>query len=120
MDIKEATVQLVKDLYASENGLLPFTLYRRYGVTPKVLVDIVKGLQEKCYLQLGKDNRLILTPKGRENAEGIIANQKKNTGENMDSEFFINIAGILMGKREPFLPSKQFFEKYNREGDENG
>ena len=73
MDTKEVTIQLMKDLVASEAGLLPYTLYKRYGVTPLVLIQIVKRLQEKGFLLMGPENRLILTREGRDNAEGFIA-----------------------------------------------
>ena len=65
MDTREAIVQLVKDLMASDNGLLPFTLYKRYGVTPMELVQMVKRLQSKGYLQIQANNRLVLTKEGR-------------------------------------------------------
>ena len=114
------TIQLMKDLMASETGLLPYTLYKRYGVTPLVLIQIVKRLHEKGFLLIGPDNRLILTREGRDNVEGFITRLNRITRVKMDSSFFLNIAVNLLDKREPFLPSKKFFELYNREGVKNG
>ena len=120
MDTKETTVQLVKDLMASDNGLLPFTLYKRYGVTPMELVQIVKRLQSKGYLQIQANNRLVLTKEGRENAEGLIASMSRIARVRMDSAYFINITGYLMDRRKPFLPSRHFFEQMKKEGERNG
>jgi hypothetical protein len=121
MDTKEATVQLVKDLMASDNGLLPFTLYKRYGVTPMELVQIVKRLQSKGYLQIQTNNRLVLTKEGRENAEGFISCLLKASRVRMDSAFFISITNNILDRRKPFLPSRLFFEQYNKkEGVMNG
>ena len=120
MDTKEVTIQLMKDLVASEAGLLPYTLYKRYGVTPLVLIQIVKRLQEKGFLLMGPENRLILTREGRDNAEGFIARLNRTARVKMDSSYFLNIAVHLLDKRKPFLPSKSFFELYNKEGVKNG
>ena len=120
MDTREAIVQLVKDLMASDNGLLPFTLYKRYGVTPMELVQMVKRLQSKGYLQIQTNNRLVLTKDGRENAEGFIASMSRTARARMDSTYFINIAGNLLDRRTPFLPSRRFFEQINKEGVKNG
>jgi hypothetical protein len=120
MDTREAIVQLVKDLMASDNGLLPFTLYKRYGVTPMELVQMVKRLQSKGYLQIQTNNRLVLTKDGRENAEGFIASMSRIARARMDSTYFINIAGNLLDRRTPFLPSRRFFEQIKKEGVKNG
>lgn len=120
MDTKEVTIQLMKDLMASDAGLLPYTLYKRYGVTPIVLIQIVKRLQGKGFLLMGTDNRLILTREGRNNAEGYIASLNRQTRVRMDSAYFFNIEGDLLDKRKPFMPSKSFFELYNKEGAKNG
>lgn len=120
MDTKEVTIQLLKDLYASDGGLLPYTLYKRYGVTPIALVQIVKRLQEKDYLTIEQDNRMLLTADGREKAEGLISNLSKPERNKIDSQFFISIASNILDKKKPFLPSMQFFEQYNKEGEENG
>lgn len=120
MDIKEATVQFVKDLYASEKGLLPFTLYKRYGISPRDLVIIVKDLQAKGYLLLCDDNRILLTQLGRENAEGIIANNERRGTVSIDSAYFAHIRTGALDMKKPFIPSIQFFEHYKKEGEENG
>lgn len=114
MDTKEATIQLVKDLMASDNGLLPYTLYKRYGVTPIKLVQIVKRLQLKGYLQIQTGNRLILTKEGREKAGGFIANMCRISRAKTDSAYFMSIKGYLLDRGNPFLPSKKFFEQLNR------
>lgn len=114
MDIKETTIQLMKDLFSSEKGLLPYTLYKRYGVTPKTLVDAVKSLQEKGYLTVGTDNRLMLTRLGKENVEGIILSHGRKGGDKIDSDFFTSIAGSLLDKRKPYIPSIRFFELYKK------
>ena len=123
MDTKVVTIQLVKDLMASESGLLPYTLYKRYGVTPIVLVQIVKRLQEKGYLQIEGSNRLMLTKKGRANAEGLLSSLSKAVKGKMDSAYFIRITCNVLDRRMPFLPSRKFFEFYNqyiKEGVKNG
>lgn len=120
MDIKGTKIQLMKDLFSSEKGLLPYTLYKRYGVTPKALVDAVKSLQEKGYLAVGTDNRLILTRLGKENVEGIISSRGRKGGDKIDSDFFISIEGSMLDKRKPYIPSIRFFEIYKKEGVENG
>ncbi len=120
MDTKEATVQLVRDLLTSENGLLPYTLYKRYGITPMVLVQIVKRLQAKGYILILPNNRLVLTKDGRDNAEGFIASLSRMARVRMDSAYFISITGNILSKRNPYLPSKQFFEQRDKEGERNG
>lgn len=123
MDTKVVTIQLVKDLMASESGLLPYTLYKRYGVTPIVLVQIVKRLKEKGYLQIEGSNRLMLTKEGRANAEGLLSSLSKTVKGKMDSAYFISITCNVLDRRMPFLPSRKFFELYNqyiKEGVKNG
>lgn len=123
MDTKVVTIQLIKDLMASESGLLPYTLYKRYGVTPIVLVQIVKRLQEKGYLQIEGNNRLMLTKEGRANAEGLVSSLSKADKGKMDSAYFISITSNILDRRKPFLPSRKFFELYNqniKEGVKNG
>lgn len=120
MDIKEVTIQLMKDLVASDSGLLPFTLYKRYGVSPIVLIQVVKRLQDKGFLLMGNDNRLILTREGRDNAEGFIASLIKSVRVKRNSAYFLNIESNLLDKKKPFLPSKSFFELYHKEGVKNG
>ena len=96
MDTRDATIQLMRDLYASDNGLLPYTLYKRYGVTPIVLAQIVKRLQRKGFVRLVKDNRLLLTDEGKEKTEGYVfrlINQKKTR---VESEYFMNISTNTM------------------------
>lgn len=119
MDTKQVTVQLVKDLLASEKGLMPYTLYKRYGVTPIALVQIVKKLQDKGYLQFVEENRMILTTKGKDNAEGLISSLSR-TSKRIRSPFFDAISVSILDKRIPYLPSMHFFNELNKEGDENG
>lgn len=120
MDTKAATIQLVKDLMQSEKGLLPYTLYQRYGVTPVALVRIVRNMQNIGYLSLVDDNRIILTSEGKSNAEGYINSLAKQTKNKVDSDYFKKIKGNHLDKRKPYLPSRQFFEQYKKEGEENG
>ena len=120
MDTKEATIQLVRDLMASDNGLLPFTLYKRYEVTPMRLVQIVKRLQSKGFLQIQTNNRLVLSQKGRDNAEGLIASMSRIARVRMDAAYIKNISVNQLDKSKPFLPSRLFFEQLNKEGERNG
>lgn len=120
MDTREVTIQLIKDLVTSDAGLLPYTLYKRYGVTPIVLIQVVKRLQDKGILQIIENNRLLLTREGRDNAEGFIASLSKTRRIRMDSAYFLSISGNQLDRKKPFLPSNLFFENYNKEGDENG
>lgn len=120
MDTNEATVQLVKDLLVSEGGLLPYTLYKRYGVTPIMLVQIVKRLQAKSILKILPNNRLMLTEGGRKEAEGLIASIYKSSRVKMDSAYFISISGSIMDRKNPYLPSREFFEQRKKEGERIG
>ena len=121
MDTKETTIQLLKDLISSDTGLLPYTLYKRYGTTPIMLVQTVKGLQAKNYLVMDDHNRIMLTNEGRKNAEGMISSLSKASRAKKDSAFLISIKSIVLDRRKPFLPSRQFFEQYNKkEGVKNG
>lgn len=119
MDIKEATIQLLRDLYSSESGLLPYTLYKRYGVTPIALVQIVKKYQNSGVIQMVNNNRILLTKAGRENIEGLISSLSKTSITKVKSAFFLGVARNKMDRRMPYLPSKRFFEIF-KEGERNG
>lgn len=119
MDIKEATIQLLRDLCASETGLLPYTLYKRYGVTPIVLVQIVKKYQNSGVIRMENDNRIFLTKEGRNNIEGLISSLAKTSITKADSAYFLSISRNKMDRRVPYLPSKRFFELL-KEGERNG
>lgn len=120
VDTRVVTIQLLKDLCVSETGLLPYTLYKRYGVTPVVLVQIVKRLQTNGVVQLVGEPRLMLTKAGRDNVESLIASLTLKKKEKAESAFFASIKGNKIDKRIPFLPSKQFFELLDKEGVRNG
>lgn len=119
MDTNVATIQLLKDLYASETGLLPYTLYRRYGVTPVELVQIVKRLQASAVVQLTGGHRMSLTKTGRENIDSLIASLTPKKKEEKESAYFVRIKSNKIGRRIPFMPSKHFFELLEKEGVRN-
>jgi len=119
MDIREVSIQLLKDLYSSESGLLPYTLYKRYGVTPIVLVQIVKKYQNSGVIMMENNNRILLTNEGRENIEGLISSLLKKSGGQTVSAYLSNISKDKLDKRFPYLPSKRFFELI-KEGERNG
>lgn len=120
MDTKEASIQLMKDLYASETGLMPYTLYKRYGLKPIDLVQIVKKLQEKGYIRLLQDNRLVVTAEGRTKTEGYIASLGRQTQKKVNSAFFMSIKTHALDNRKPYIPTNFVFESLNKEGEENG
>ena len=120
MDTKEATIQLMKDLYASVTGHMPYTLYKRYGITPIDLVQIVKKLQKIGLIRLLQDNRLLLTAEGRKKTEGYISNLGRQTPKGVNSEFFKSITTNAHDKRKPYIPTNFVFECLNKEGEENG
>ena len=119
MGIKEATIQLLKDLYASETGLLPYTLYKRYGLTPIELVNIVKRYQNSGEIKMVNNNRILLSKKGKENIERLISVLSKKSGTKSDSVYFNSIMRDRIDRRIPYLPSKRFFELI-KEGERNG
>lgn len=120
MDTKKAAIQLIKDLNASETGLMPYTLYKRYGLTPIELVEIVKKLQEKSFIRLSQDNRLLITDEGRRKAEGYIASLSRQAYRNVNSAFFKSITTNALDKRKPYIPTEFVFDRLNKEGEENG
>ena len=119
MGIKEATIQLLKDLYASETGLLPYTLYKRYGLTPIELVNIVKRYQNSGEIKMVNNNRILLSKKGKENIERLISALSKKSGTKSDSVYFNSIMRDRIDRRIPYLPSKRFFELI-KEGERSG
>lgn len=119
MDIREVKIRLLKDLFASETGLLPYTLYKRYDVMPVDLVRVVKQLQKEGIVQLVNANRIFLTRVGREKTEGLISSLTKK--ENRRQSKYINLITInKLDKRIPYIPRIHFFEQYKKEGEENG
>lgn len=114
MDIKETTIQLLRDLCASESGLLPYTLYKRYGVTPVTLVQIVKKYQSSGVIQM-VNNKILLTKDGRENIEGLISSLLKKYSPKAGSGYFLSISRNKIDKRLPYIPSKRFFELLRKE-----
>lgn len=120
MDIREVKVQLLKDLFASETGLLPYTLYKRYDVTPVDLVRVVKQLQKEGIVQLVNDNRTLLTKVGREKTEGLISSLTKKENKRIQSKYINSITINKLDKKIPYIPRIHFFEQYKKEGEENG
>lgn len=118
MDTSIATISLIKDLYASEKGLLPYTLYRKYGILPRTLVEIIKNLQRQGLAIVEDSGKLRLTKNGKKYGEGLMHHAAKDNRHNQKKlVYFQSISKDRMGRQLPYLPNLTTIIKIGEEQD---
>lgn len=111
---KKLAIELVKALYQSTNGLLPYTLYSRFKMNAVDILAFVKQYQPKELIAVDEELRIKLTEEGRRYALGLI-NQHKGEPVEGGSEYYKKIQRPQLDKYDPYIPDKVFEKKYKRE-----
>ena len=110
---KKLALEIIKELYKSNNGLLPYTLYTRFKLNAVDVLSFVKQYEPKKLISIDDELRINLTEEGRRYAL-VITSQHKYDRRDGGSEYFNEIQEPKMGKYDPYIPDKSFVEKYKK------
>lgn len=116
---KKLAIELVKALYQSTDGLLPYTLYTRFKMNAVDVLAFVKQYQPKGLISVDDELRIKLSEDGRHYALGLINKHKEGPLEG-GSEYYNKIQIPQMDKYDPYIPDKVFAEKYKKENNKKG
>ena len=98
---KRLYTYILKDLYKNSSGLYAFTLYKRYGITPKDLFKFIKKYEEEEVL-VYKDGRLTITNKGNDVIYSKIFFDKGSAG--LESNLRIGYSNKKIDLDTPYIP----------------
>lgn len=115
---KQVAIDIIRELYKSENGLLTYTLYTRFKMSAVDMVLFVNHYLEKGLIQVDDELRVSLTDGGRHYALGII-NQHRGDNKSSESQYFKEVQSNWIGKFDPYIPNKDFIKKFKKQR-ENG
>lgn len=116
---KKLAIELVKALYQSTDGLLPYTLYTRFKMNAVDVLAFVKQYQPKGLISVDDELRIKLSEDGRHYALGLINKHKEEPLEG-GSEYYNKVQIPQMDKYDPYIPDKVFAEKYKKENNKKG
>lgn len=104
---------VLSDLYASRDGLLAFTLYSRYDMSPSDTLTFIKTYKSDGFIAVDDDKRLRLTEKGKHEISNLLSNLKKykTKSENNKSNSFLDsiLSEETIQPFEPYLPIERYF-----------
>ena len=116
---KKLAIELVKALFQSSDGLLPYTLYTRFKMNAVDVLAFVKQYQPKGLIIVDDELRIKLSEEGRRYALGLINQHKEELVEG-GSEYYNKIQIPQLEKYDPYIPDKVFAEKYKKENNKKG
>lgn len=111
MDIKSKYKDVLIDLFYAEKGLLAYTLYGRYKITPSEIVSFINEYKNQGYLQIDNEHRISLTNSGRLALSGLLQSLPRKESY---AKSYLNSILITPCKDiyEPYLPDETFFINY--------
>jgi hypothetical protein len=110
---KVLAIELIKELYKSAEGLLPYTLYTRFKMNAIDVLAFVKQYQPRNLISVDDELRIRLTDDGRRYALSIINKNNRELAK-IYSDYYNQIKAPQLGKYDPYIPDKSFAEKYNQ------
>lgn len=120
MDIKKKDIRIFMDLCNNSNGILGFTMNRRYDMEPREIVDFILLYQERGLISCDDEYRLNITDKGKEVLNNILASMKQSPVKERSSYFEEQLLPFQIAINEPYIPNITFLEelrqKINMEG----
>lgn len=110
MDIKSKYKDVLLDLFYSEKGLLAFTLYGRYAISPSEIIGFINEYRNQGYLQVNNEHRISLTDLGRKELNSLL---QALPHENVNTSVFLQSIRTYPCKDifEPYLPDELFYIK---------
>lgn len=107
MDISPIYEDLITDLVASKEGLLPYSLYQRYQIQPSKLAKFLSDMIEKGLVRLEGD-MIVATAEGIESFKDFIPEQSSVIVKKSSSSYFKHKQIATRIKvNEPFMPSAE-------------
>lgn len=100
MRITKTDIRILVDLYKSSEGLTPYVFYKRYKYSPATVFKSTTRFQTKDFI-LNKDNKFLLTEKGRNFVEENRFIYQNDKFERIPKEFLGNRIEINM----PYIPN---------------
>ncbi len=117
MDIKLKYRYIFYDLFKSDNGLLAYTLHRRYQIEPSEAVDFMNQYEADGIITVDDELRIKLTNKGRESMNEILAKFQNLSSEGNELSYLDRIKiNDKIDIFEPYLPDILFYFRYKNEG----
>ena len=113
---KLLAIDLIRDLYKSSEGLLPFTLYTRYKMSTVDLLSFIKEFEPRKLISIDEELRISLTKEGRRYAEALLNRHNDETIKN-GSTYHKEVLMPQIGKYDPYIPDTSFVKKYKHRED---
>lgn len=110
---KKLAIELIKALYQSVDGLMPYTLYTRFKMNAVDILAFVKQYKPRGLISVDDELRIKLTGEGRLYVVKLI-NQHKEEPEKGGSEYYNKIRIPQLDKYDPYIPDRAFAEKYQK------
>lgn len=112
MDIDIIHKNILADLFSSEKGLMPYTFYTRYGITPADMIDFINKYKELKTISIDQELRIRLTEEGRKSVYGIYKRIEAHIRkENNKSEYLGDVQDKKMDLYTPYVPDRIFYDK---------
>ena len=102
--------QLLKDLYNTEEGLIPYSMYKIYKISPSQLAEFLNNLIEKGYLVL-ENNLVNLTESGRKYVEDLWDDTSQKEGSKTCQYYDGVFIGEQMEVNVPWMPPYECYLK---------
>lgn len=118
MDIKFRHREVFNDLYKSERGLMAFTLYSRYNIQPSEAVAFINYYEKLDIISVDSEQRIKLTPKGKNEILGILNKLEKSTMSPQASYLSMIKNSETISLYEPYLPDRIFYDNFTKERSE--
>lgn len=106
MAINKIDELLLNEIYQSEKGLLALSLFNKYTIPMPKFLEFVQRYKLKGIILLDRENRIILTSKGKDYWEKTLT--ARHSIYNASTRKDISPIGI----NEPYIPDKKFVDDW--------
>lgn len=114
MDISRKYKKVFSDLYASDNGLLFYTLYSRYGIEPSEAIDFTTKYESEDIIMVDENDRIRLTSEGKKKIVSLLKNLDAQSDRIRYSYLQSVKTDTAIKPFAPYLPTIEFYERYNK------
>lgn len=107
MDTEILYRNIFLDLFKSDNGLLAFTLYSRYGLLPSQAMEFIGEYEKEEVITVDPDLRISLTESGRRNINTILNSLVSKPAESANRPiYYLDTirSGEPMDCYKPYIP----------------
>lgn len=108
MDIRRKDIKIFQDLNSSSNGIIGFTMSRRYNMEPREIIDFILKYQEKELITCDSEYKLCITEKGKAALAAQLAMIKPMPKSERSQYFEEHALPFQLDINEPYIPSITF------------